>query len=427
MVFRPSRWYLQGTRGISRLPNARTATGPHHPCIEPPSRSCVDPFGGSGTTLCVAKKLGRRWMGFELSEDYVQYISQRLDKTAIGDPVDGPADPIESAPSTAAGKQRKKPFGEKTEQAVVEAYGEFGYPADYLLCDKSLNAEFIARCLKKGIGGNAYVWNRYLLALRKAGKLSAAKRPEQLTAEKLNQFGFASEVAWRLMAIDYQKTLDDILCSPDFAKEFDRLASEFGPSDIDVSSLEYRLAALSIRKRCHDSRATAILEFSQWTTRERRLPEIDLDGSLKELEQSGVFVLSDDGTGVFAEASENMRLQVERMLSNENWARSSARLGKVCATRRQPREQICVEGRVGNAGATASKLPAAYSGLGTPPHGNRLVRAAHADLPTIKHEWMPNPLACAPCLSSTFAIFLECGNLLPLWLILSNLHTWELC
>ena len=143
-----------------------------------PQEVVLDPFGGSGTTLCVAKKLARQYMGFELSEDYVDYITQRLSRINVGDPIDGPEDPIESAPSTAKGKKRKKPFNEKTEKAVIEAYTKAGdgYPADYLLCDKDLNKQFTDQCLSHGIGGNAYVWNRYLLSLRKSGKLPRSTR-----------------------------------------------------------------------------------------------------------------------------------------------------------------------------------------------------------------------------------------------------------
>lgn len=65
----------------------------------------LDPFGGSGTTFSVAKKLGRRWLGFELSKDYVERINERLDRTKEGDPLDGAADPATSAPSTADGRE----------------------------------------------------------------------------------------------------------------------------------------------------------------------------------------------------------------------------------------------------------------------------------------------------------------------------------
>ncbi len=63
-----------------------------------PQDLVVDPFAGSGTTLAVAKKLGRQWMGFELSGEYVQSIQQRLAAIKVGDPLDGPADPLRSAP-----------------------------------------------------------------------------------------------------------------------------------------------------------------------------------------------------------------------------------------------------------------------------------------------------------------------------------------
>lgn len=38
----------------------------------------LDPFAGSGTTLVVAKKLNRKYIGFEISENYVEKIKERL-------------------------------------------------------------------------------------------------------------------------------------------------------------------------------------------------------------------------------------------------------------------------------------------------------------------------------------------------------------
>lgn len=65
----------------------------------------LDPFGGSGTTLAVAKKLKRQFLGFELSEEYSQQIRKRLAKIQPGDPLDGAPEPLVSAPDTANGRR----------------------------------------------------------------------------------------------------------------------------------------------------------------------------------------------------------------------------------------------------------------------------------------------------------------------------------
>jgi len=74
-----------------------------------PDELVVDPFGGSGSTLIVAKKLERRCVGFELSENYASRIQKRLDETQEGQPLEGAEEPKTSALNTAAGKRRKKP------------------------------------------------------------------------------------------------------------------------------------------------------------------------------------------------------------------------------------------------------------------------------------------------------------------------------
>lgn len=69
-------------------------------CCSNPNEVVLDPFGGSGTTFTVAKKLGRQWLGFELSEDYVARIKLRLDAAQVGELLDGAADSLTSAPPT---------------------------------------------------------------------------------------------------------------------------------------------------------------------------------------------------------------------------------------------------------------------------------------------------------------------------------------
>lgn len=55
----------------------------------------LDPFAGSGTTLAVAKKLGRNYLGVELSEQYADGVRKRLQM-------------IEFAPATSDARPRKR-------------------------------------------------------------------------------------------------------------------------------------------------------------------------------------------------------------------------------------------------------------------------------------------------------------------------------
>jgi DNA modification methylase len=63
-----------------------------HPCQMPeavleriiavssnPGDLVLDPFAGSGTTLAAAKRLGRHYLGIELSAEYAERVRQRLD------------------------------------------------------------------------------------------------------------------------------------------------------------------------------------------------------------------------------------------------------------------------------------------------------------------------------------------------------------
>ncbi len=70
-----------------------------------PGDLVLDPFAGSGTTLAVAKKLGRTFLGFELSEAYADQIRKRLAAIQVGQPLDGAPEPLKSVPATAQGRR----------------------------------------------------------------------------------------------------------------------------------------------------------------------------------------------------------------------------------------------------------------------------------------------------------------------------------
>ena len=52
-----------------------------------PGDLILDPFCGSGTTCVAAKKLGRRYIGIDISEEYCQIARERLEAVDTGVPV----------------------------------------------------------------------------------------------------------------------------------------------------------------------------------------------------------------------------------------------------------------------------------------------------------------------------------------------------
>jgi DNA modification methylase len=65
------------------------ATYPEEICERGIKVSCpeggivLDPFAGSGTTLVVAKKLKRKYLGFELNPRHVKFARERLAKVEV--------------------------------------------------------------------------------------------------------------------------------------------------------------------------------------------------------------------------------------------------------------------------------------------------------------------------------------------------------
>jgi site-specific DNA-methyltransferase (adenine-specific) len=127
---------------------------------------------------------------------------------------------------------------------------------DRVIADPDINDDFISACRTAGIDGAPAEWNRRLLGLRKAGKLDGLPKGERtvLSRRDLDAFLFASEIAWQAMSMRHDRSLDGILCDPDLATEFDRIASEIAPGH---STWEYRWGALHLRKEAKQKRQYA--------------------------------------------------------------------------------------------------------------------------------------------------------------------------
>ena len=107
------------TWAVSRVCGTfRERTG--HPCQMPealleriirvastPGQLVLDPFAGSGTTLAVAKRLGRRYLGIELSDAYAHAVRDRLESVK-----EEPEVPV-SVPRQPGGARRTRAAGLK--------------------------------------------------------------------------------------------------------------------------------------------------------------------------------------------------------------------------------------------------------------------------------------------------------------------------
>lgn len=320
-----------------------------------------DPFAGSATTLAVAKKLGRKFFGFELSKEYADRGTSRLDGVRIGDELEGSPEPTVSAPTTALGrrlggskpsksKRRSKDpcpvdprsFAERAkdqqsseeielhEDALIEAFSKTndGFSLDRVIADPELATKLALTCRRMGLVGDERVWNHMLFNMRKAGRLKhipTARRTE-LSWQDCDQFLFASEIAIQKMLDEGVDSLDEVLCDPELASRFDKIARNYLPlSDTDVPTFRLRWAALKLRKEAKFARSRAHLlsrKLGRWSN------PIDIKCVDSHLfpEASGLYKVGDDQEILYVGEALNLRRRLTIQFSRtclSVWRRES--------------------------------------------------------------------------------------------------------
>ncbi len=120
-----------------------------------------------------------------------------------------------------------------------------GYSPDRVIADPDLNAKFLSICRSLGLNAPVQVLNSALYNARKGSFLSGIRTTRRTNFADQDAYQFASEISARFLEHKAQVTVDQILCEPALADEFDGMAAQICPG---FSRLQYRWAALKLRK-----------------------------------------------------------------------------------------------------------------------------------------------------------------------------------
>lgn len=332
----------------------------------------LDPFAGSGTTVVVAKKLGRRWIGLELSPEYARQASQRVKTAQVGSPLNGAVDPVLSAPATPSyskpisneertAVRRVRPEDSsfsgirktvtEVDEGILRAYLSLAKPVsvDRLLADPSLSEAFVDACRAELGAGNPLDWNQRLLRLRKTKRLPKSDNAivRRFSWEEMDSYSFASEIALQLMSHGSKDglSLDDILCNPALAAQFDQIAESYAPGH---SAFEYRWAALALRKKAKKIKATLLSIIGE--IKDMPIPpaiaksRFSLD---RAIEGPGVYILRGRREGdIYVAETPNLRCRLKThwpLLESGAWATwepSSIRIIPTPARPEQKRQAV---------------------------------------------------------------------------------------
>lgn len=203
---------------------------------------------------------------------------------------------------------------------IAQAYLEVrdGYSTDRVIADPELDAKFLHRCRELGVPGTDYDLNWQLMRARKASVLKDMPKTKIYTPRRIDDFEYASEIALAHVSQEWSSkfpdglSLDHILCDPQLVSEFDLIAMKLAPG---FSSLEYRCAALGVRKaagRYKKQASVADLVTFQ------RVGTVNSIKSSSIPTESGIYIFRTDDQPLFIGETENLRCRIERHFDSSN-------------------------------------------------------------------------------------------------------------
>ncbi len=191
---------------------------------------------------------------------------------------------------------------------IIQAFGEVreGYSVDRVIADPQFDKKFLRRCRELGLSGTDYSLNWELMSERKKGGLSNLPKTKKYTVRETDEFEYASELAVRFLEMSKHVSLDQVICDPDLASEFDEYATRLAPG---FSPLEYRWVALGLRKAGRLAESKLNLE---------EIPKLELLGNVNTLrlqtipKNAGLYLFSSSEKPVFMSQTDNLVHRLQR-------------------------------------------------------------------------------------------------------------------
>ena len=199
-------------------------------------------------------------------------------------------------------------------ERIAQAYLEVrqGYSTDRVVADPELDRRFLRRCRELSLGGTDFELNWRLFNGRKNKWLTDLPKTKNYTPSRKDEFEFSSEIATCYVQEQVearerrQVSLDKIICDPDLAAEFDKIAVRLAPG---FSPLDYRWVALGVRKAAgryaNKAKEARVLSFTDFVS------TLSVKASSIPTDQ-GVYLFRCEDESLFVGETDNLRHRIER-------------------------------------------------------------------------------------------------------------------